>query len=858
MQGVRRTARWIVLWTAIGCCSAQTVPEAVAQVPIWVKLPPPVAVGLHVRDTRRDREIFLDEQGLVAVPDVPTVTWQRIWTGINPPVSADDHFAFYDPARDRIWVMSRALSDTLRLWSLDLATGPYQWIQHPTDYSLLAGTMIQGSSLGFDPAHDRVLAFGGFVTCPSCSFALNDVYSLSLAGTPRWSLALAGGASGPGPRANSLMGYDPWRNRMLVYGGLSFGPVVYDQTWALSLDPPMTWGLLTPTQLPPSGRSPSIGVLDSLGQRWFIAGDVTYSLSGYSEVWALDLDPGLPADQATWTRMPADQLEPQPYVLHGLWAQPTQSRMVAYDPIDPYHPNNVWTLALGAAHWTLVGDGQLGLVRRDGPVAFVDPDSQRIYVGLGSNSYGSDDSFQYRPIGQDVAWTTLPTHGPSARASAVGVTDPAARRALVFGGSDYFTLNLEGSEYRDLWSMNLDTQAWTLLSPAGPMIARAAALGVFDPVHRKLVIRGGRYTNPSPNPLGDTWVYDAAGGTWSSAGGASYGSRWGEVGIYDPVRQRVVAFGGTSDGTNNFNDVHVLPLSPAVGTWSALATTGTPTGVGGVSNAVTAQAAAYDPIHDRMILTTGAGPATEMWALTLGATPTWSRLAPDGTAPQQRFGAALVSDPSGQRALLIGGRAGNTGYTTAIDTWAFDYDKSTPTQVDLIRADAMPDQVTLRWHSGTMGSVPATVHRRATGEDWRVAGQTVADGSGFLTWIDHAVVPGAAYDYRLAVPGPQGVSFSGETRIVVPVRQRLSLGGVHPNPGSGPVSVSFSLASGSRASLELLDVTGRRWLGRDVGSMGAGQHLLRLDDRERPPAGLYFLRLTQDGETRMTKVVLAR
>ncbi|MFI5372427.1 MAG: T9SS type A sorting domain-containing protein [Candidatus Eisenbacteria bacterium] len=852
MQGVQRSARWLVLGAAIGLCSAVSAPDAAAQVPIWVKLPPPAAIDLHVRDTRRDREIFLDEQGLVEVLDASSVEWQRIWTGANPPVSFDHHFAFYDPARDRIWVMSRFLSDTLKLWSLDLSADPLQWTLRPTVYSL-AGTTIQSSSLGFDPTHDRVLAFGGF----SAGGAINDVYTLSLSGTPQWSRAVVGGGSGPGPRASSIMGYDPWRDRMLIYGGLSFGPVVYDETWALSLDPPMTWTFLTPTQLPPSGRSPSIGVLDSLGQRWFIAGDQTYTLLGYSEAWALDLNPALPANQATWARMPADQNEAQPYILRGLWAQPTRSRMVAYDP-DPYHPDNVWTLALGAAHWTLVGDGLLGLVRRQGPVAFVDPDSQRVYVGLGSNSSGSDTSFQSRPLDQDVPWTTLPTSGPSARASAVAVTDLAARRALVFGGSDYFNLAFEGSEFRDLWSFDLDTQAWTLLDPAGPMLARAAALGVFDPAHRKLIVRGGRYTNPGPVPLGDTWVYDAAAGSWSSYGGASYGSRWGEVGIYDPVRQQVVAFGGTSDGTNNFTDVHVLPLSPTVGTWSALATTGIPTGVGGTPNAVTAQTAAYDPIGDRMIITTGFGPNTEMWALTLGGTPTWSKLTPDGTAPPERFGLALVSDPARQRVLLVGGQAGTSGYTIPIDTWALYYDKSTPTLLALMSADATPEQVTLRWYAGATGILSARVDRRAAGEEWRVSGQALADGSGVITWIDRAVVPGATYDYRLGVSGSGGERLFGETRIVVPTRSMLSLEGMRPNPGSGPMLVSFSLATGGRASLELLDVTGRRRFEREVGSLGAGHHLLRLDDEGRVPAGLYFLRLTQDGRVQTSKVVIAR
>jgi len=857
MNGFSRSARRIVL-AAVVSWSAIRVPEAFASAPIWAKTSPPVVIDLHVRDTHRDREIFFDEQGLLAAPDSTPVAWKRLWRGVNP-ATADHHFAFYDPARDRIWAMSSLLSDTLKLWYMDLSADPLQWTLQPTNFTLGA-TVVSNSALGFDPTHDRVLAFGGNAGCTGCD--LNSVYALSLSGTPQWSVALAGGGPGPGGRQSSLMGYDPWRDRMLVYGGLSFGPVVYNETWALSLDPPMTWTFLTPTALPPSGRSPSVGVVDSLGQRWFIAGDQTYSLDSYSEVWALDLDPALPADQATWARMPADQNEAQPYVRRGLWAQPAQARMVSYDSIDPYHANSVWTLAQGSAHWDLVGGGTLGLVRRDGPVAFVDPDSQRVYVGLGSNSdLGADDSFQYRPLGEDVLWTTLPTHGPSARASAVGVTDLAARRALVFGGSDYFTIALEGSEYSDLWSFDLDTQAWTLLSASGPMIPRTASLGVFDPVHRKLIVRGGRYKNPSPAALGDTWIYDAVAGTWSALGTPSYGSRWGEVGIYDPVRQQVVAFGGTSDGTNSFNDVHVLPLSPTVGSWTALTTTGTPSGVGGTSNAVTAMAAVYDPVGDRMVVTTGTGPYPEMWALALSGTPTWTQLSPEGTLPVQRFGAALVADPARQRALLIGGRAGSSGFSTNIDTWEFYYDKdnSTPVQLALLSADAAPDHVTLRWYAGAAGSVPVTVYRRAAGEGWLALGQEAPDGSGFLTWIDRAVVPGAGYDYRVGILGLDGERFFGETHVVIPAQFQLALDGMRPNPSAGPMLVSFALATRSAATLELLDVTGRRVLGREVGTLGPGQHLLRLDDDgKRVPMGLYFLRLTQAGREHMVKVVIAR
>ncbi|HXJ68682.1 MAG TPA: hypothetical protein VNM39_07220, partial [Verrucomicrobiae bacterium] len=69
---------------AIAWCLALPVAPASAQAPAWVQFAPPASVGLHVRDSRRDREIFFDEQGLLAVPDRPTIEWQRIWSGTNP------------------------------------------------------------------------------------------------------------------------------------------------------------------------------------------------------------------------------------------------------------------------------------------------------------------------------------------------------------------------------------------------------------------------------------------------------------------------------------------------------------------------------------------------------------------------------------------------------------------------------------------------------------------------------------------------------------------------------------------------------------------------------------------------------
>ncbi len=242
---------------------------------------------------------------------------------------------------------------------------------------------------------------------PRVGGGINDVYALSLSGTPEWSRAVVGDASAPSPRAGCAMGYDPWRDRMLIYGGLSFGPVFYDQTWALSLDPPMTWTFLVPTVLPPSGRIPSVNLVDSQGQRWMTSGDGSVWPNLQTETWALD---SVAADQATWTRIPPDQNDPQPLTRRGLWAQPAQSRILSYDGWDIYHEADLWTLAQGSADWNLVGGGTLGLVERAGLITFVDSDSQLVYAGL-----GPDSTLQYRPLDQDVPWVRLAASASTAR-----------------------------------------------------------------------------------------------------------------------------------------------------------------------------------------------------------------------------------------------------------------------------------------------------------------------------------------------------------------------------------------------------------------------------------------------------------
>jgi hypothetical protein len=94
--------------------------------------------------------------------------------------------------------------------------------------------------------------------------------------------------------------------------------------------------------------------------------------------------------------------------------------------------------------------------------------------------------------------------------------------------------------------------------------------------------------------------------------------------------------------------------------------------------------------------------------------------------------------------------------------------------------------------------------------------------------------------------------------VDVPLALSLALEGARPNPAPGPLTVAFTLPRATPATLELLDVAGRQIVARDVGSRGAGHHVVRLGECACTPPGMYFLRLTQTGQSLLKRAVIVR
>src|SRR4029453_10014398 len=107
-----------------------------------------------------------------------------------------------------------------------------------------------------------------------------------------------------------------------------------------------------------------------------------------------------------------------------------------------------------------------------------------------------------------------------------------------------------------------------------------------------------------------------------------------------------------------------------------------------------------------------------------------------------------------------------------------------------------------------------------------------------------------------APTGPDAQAFS--TTAVEEGTVQLALMGGQPNPARGVLRVAFSLASKAPATLELIDIAGRRVVRREVSELGPGRHTLTLGSTPALKSGVYFVRLVQAEHTMEKRVVLMK
>ncbi len=191
--------------------------------------------------------------------------------------------------------------------------------------------------------------------------------------------------------------------------------------------------------------------------------------------------------------------------------------------------------------------------------------------------------------------------------------------------------------------------------------------------------------------------------------------------------------------------------------------------------------------------------------------------------------------------------------------WA---DGTTPVLLSFVSVDVGVDHIDLTWFAGGSESAVATVYRCSVGAEWTRIGEVAVDGMGYLRYTDRVDATATRLGYRLGIVDAGVEGFYGEVWVDLPTLDgeasfALTLDPVRPNPAAGgALTAHFTLASAAPASLELLDVAGRRIVAREVGPLGAGHHAFDLGEGRRLAPGLYLVCLRQGTSTRVARVAV--
>jgi hypothetical protein len=144
------------------------------------------------------------------------------------------------------------------------------------------------------------------------------------------------------------------------------------------------------------------------------------------------------------------------------------------------------------------------------------------------------------------------------------------------------------------------------------------------------------------------------------------------------------------------------------------------------------------------------------------------------------------------------------------------------------------------------------VFRRTAETVWEARGTASPEGGDRLVFEDPDIVPGERYAYAL------GDEHVATVWVDVPTVPMFSLEGFRPNPAEGPITVAFTLDSTAPARLEIFDLAGRRVSSSEVSGPGPGRRLVAVAGGRSLPAGVYTIRLSQDGRTLSTRGAVVR
>lgn len=283
--------------------------------------------------------------------------WTQLMPTGTAPSARWGHSAVLDPVRNGILIFGgtdiadgAVVNPANDLWLLGLEGTP-TWT--PVATTGTPPEPRQGHSAVLDLPNQRMIVFGGRRPLGNGAQTLfNDVWSLNLAvAPPAWTpLAPVGGP--PAVRFGHSCVLDEPNQRMIVFAGASnLGAPAYDDVWTLSLTGTPTWTPVAVSGGPPSIRYLASTMFDAAAQTMTVVGGFTNS--GLSnDLWTLALGPVL----STWSQPPVAGTPPTPRYGAYTVFDPVSHRLVLYGGATaPGGPtvDEVWHLdRVGGLSWS--------------------------------------------------------------------------------------------------------------------------------------------------------------------------------------------------------------------------------------------------------------------------------------------------------------------------------------------------------------------------------------------------------------------------------------------------------------------------------------------------------------------------
>jgi len=268
---------------------------------------------------------------------------------------------------------------------------------------------------------------------------------------------------------------------------------------------------------------------------------------------------------------------------------------------------------------------------------------------------------------------------PSLRSEHGLTYDAQSDRVVFFGGWDHAEV-----VQSDTWTYDLNSNAWTRMSPATSPAPRGFFGMAYDDESDRVILFGGG--GRISGEFNDTWAYDVNTDTWTSMNPVvAPEPRLALRMAYDRESDRIVLFGGyvcsiSECGAIRFNDTWLYDFNSNAWT-DVTPTVGPPP--------VAFHALAYDTDSDRVILFGGvptavSPPMGETWAFDVN-TNTWENRNPLGPEPSARWLHDMAYDAQSDRALLFSGLTQaqfSTPHTRDSETWTYDFDTNSWTRVE--------------------------------------------------------------------------------------------------------------------------------------------------------------------------------